>query len=86
MVCIMSIGASVLDAVRAERALHERGQVSSMKMGDSTAYEARVTRAGLPIGELSGVKVESLRRIPRAWAAPCVPGRAGRATRRWSRY
>jgi hydrogenase nickel incorporation protein HypA/HybF len=42
----MSIAASVLDAVRAERALHG---------------EARVTRAGLRIGELSGVEVESLR-------------------------
>ena len=42
----MSIAASVLDAVRAERALHAG---------------ARVTRAGLRIGELSGVEVESLR-------------------------
>jgi len=42
----MSIAASVLDAVRAERALHGG---------------ARVTRAGLRIGELSGVEVESLR-------------------------
>jgi len=42
----MSIAASVLDAVRAERALHGG---------------ARVTRAGLRIGELSGVDVESLR-------------------------
>ena len=42
----MSIAASVLDAVRAESALH-RG--------------ARVTRAGLRIGELSGVAVEILR-------------------------
>src|ERR1039457_1702867 len=42
----MSIAASVLDAVRAESALHGG---------------ARVTRAGLRIGELSGVAVESLR-------------------------
>jgi hydrogenase nickel incorporation protein HypA/HybF len=42
----MSIAASVLDAVQAEAALHEG---------------ARVTRAGLRIGELSGVEVESLR-------------------------
>ena len=42
----MSIAASVLDAVRAERALHGG---------------ARVTRAGLRIGELSGVEPESLR-------------------------
>ena len=42
----MSIAASVLDAVRAERALHGG---------------ARVTRAGLRIGELSGVAVDSLR-------------------------
>ncbi|MCX6632349.1 MAG: hydrogenase maturation nickel metallochaperone HypA [Candidatus Solibacter sp.] len=42
----MSIAASVLDAVRAEAALHGGG---------------RVTRAGLRIGELSGVEVESLR-------------------------
>jgi hydrogenase nickel incorporation protein HypA/HybF len=42
----MSIAASVLEAVRAEAALHGGG---------------RVTRAGLRIGELSGVAVESLR-------------------------
>ncbi|MEO8597805.1 MAG: hydrogenase maturation nickel metallochaperone HypA [Candidatus Solibacter sp.] len=42
----MSIAESVLDAVRAERALHGG---------------ARVTRAGLRIGELSGVETESLR-------------------------
>jgi hydrogenase nickel incorporation protein HypA/HybF len=42
----MSIAASVLDALRAESALHGG---------------ARVTRAGLRIGELSGVAVESLR-------------------------
>ena len=42
----MSIAENVLDAVRAERALHGGG---------------RVTRAGLRIGELSGVEVESLR-------------------------
>ena len=42
----MSIAASVLDAVRAE---------SQLRGG------ARVTRAGLRIGELSGVAVESLR-------------------------
>ena len=42
----MSIAASVLDAVQAEAALHEG---------------ARVTRAGLRIGELSGVEAESLR-------------------------
>ena len=42
----MSIAASVLDAVRAESALHGG---------------ARVTRAGLRIGELSGVAVDSLR-------------------------
>jgi hydrogenase nickel incorporation protein HypA/HybF len=42
----MSIAASVLDAVRAESALHPG---------------ARVTRAGLRIGELSGVEIESLR-------------------------
>jgi hydrogenase nickel incorporation protein HypA/HybF len=42
----MGIAASVLDAVRAESALHGG---------------ARVTRAGLRIGELSGVEVESLR-------------------------
>ena len=42
----MSIAASVLDAVRAESALHGG---------------ARVMRAGLRIGELSGVAVESLR-------------------------
>ena len=42
----MSIAASVLDAVRAESELHGG---------------ARVTRAGLRIGELSGVEVESLR-------------------------
>ena len=42
----MSIAASVLDALRAESALHGG---------------ARITRAGLRIGELSGVAVESLR-------------------------
>jgi hydrogenase nickel incorporation protein HypA/HybF len=42
----MSIAVSVLDAVRAESVLHGG---------------ARVTRAGLRIGELSGVAVESLR-------------------------
>jgi Zn finger protein HypA/HybF involved in hydrogenase expression len=42
----MSIACSVLDAVRAESALHGG---------------ARVTRAGLRIGELSGVAVDSLR-------------------------
>jgi hydrogenase nickel incorporation protein HypA/HybF len=42
----MSIAASVLGAVRAESVLHGG---------------ARVTRAGLRIGELSGVEVESLR-------------------------
>ena len=42
----MSIAASVLDAVQAEAALHQG---------------ARATRAGLRIGELSGVEVESLR-------------------------
>jgi len=42
----MSIAASVLDAMRAESALHGG---------------ARVTRAGLRIGELSGVAVDSLR-------------------------
>ncbi len=42
----MSIAASVLDAVRAESALHGG---------------ARVTRAGLRVGELAGVEVESLR-------------------------
>src|SRR5450755_5135543 len=42
----MSIAASVLDALRAESALHGG---------------ARITRAGLRIGELSGVEVESLR-------------------------
>ena len=42
----MSIAASVLDAVRAESALHGG---------------ARITRAGLRIGELSGVAVDSLR-------------------------
>jgi hydrogenase nickel incorporation protein HypA/HybF len=42
----MSIAASVLDAVRAESVLHGG---------------ALVTRAGLRIGELSGVDVESLR-------------------------
>ena len=42
----MSIAASVLDALRAESALHEG---------------ARVIRAGLRIGELSGVSVDSLR-------------------------
>jgi len=42
----MSIAASVLDAVRAESALHAG---------------AKVTRAGLRIGELSGVEAESLR-------------------------
>ena len=42
----MSIAASVLDALRAESALHGG---------------ARVTRAGLRIGELSGVAVDSLR-------------------------
>jgi len=42
----MSIAASVLDTVRAESDLHGG---------------ARVTRAGLRIGELSGVEVESLR-------------------------
>ena len=42
----MSIAASVLDAVRAESLLH--GGV-------------RVTRAGLRIGELSGVSLDSLR-------------------------
>ena len=41
----MSIAASVLDAVRAESELHGG---------------ARVARAGLRIGELSGVAVESL--------------------------
>ena len=42
----MSIAASVLDALRAESALHGG---------------ARITRAGLRIGELSGVAVDSLR-------------------------
>ena len=42
----MSIAASVLDAVHAESTLHGG---------------ARVTRAGLRIGELSGVEAESLR-------------------------
>ena len=42
----MNIAASVLDAVNAESALHGG---------------ARVVRAGLRIGELSGVDVESLR-------------------------
>ena len=42
----MSIAASVLEAVQAEAALHGG---------------ARVTRAGLRIGELSGVAVDSLR-------------------------
>jgi hydrogenase nickel incorporation protein HypA/HybF len=42
----MSIAASVLDAVRAESLLHGA---------------SRVTRAGLRIGELSGVEIESLR-------------------------
>ena len=42
----MSIAANVLDAVRTERALHGG---------------ARVMRAGLRIGELSGVEIESLR-------------------------
>jgi hydrogenase nickel incorporation protein HypA/HybF len=42
----MSIAASVLDAIRAESLLHGA---------------ARVTRAGLRIGELSGVEIESLR-------------------------
>ena len=42
----MSIAASVLDALQAESALHGG---------------ARITRAGLRIGELSGVAVESLR-------------------------
>ena len=42
----MSIAASVLDAVRAE-SLHQGG--------------AHVTRAGLRVGELSGVEIESLR-------------------------
>jgi hydrogenase nickel incorporation protein HypA/HybF len=42
----MSIAATVLDAVRAE----------SLRQGG-----ARITRAGLRIGELSGVEIESLR-------------------------
>jgi hydrogenase nickel incorporation protein HypA/HybF len=42
----MSIAASVLDAVRAE----------SLQQGS-----AHITRAGLRIGELSGVEIESLR-------------------------
>jgi hydrogenase nickel incorporation protein HypA/HybF len=42
----MSIAASVLDAIRSEAALHGGG---------------RPTRAGLRIGELSGVEPESLR-------------------------
>ena len=42
----MSIAAAVLDALRAEAALHPEG---------------RPTRAGLRIGELAGVDTESLR-------------------------